>query len=217
MLAEEINFKQYILGVDNGISGYYVISNGYNKIIDIIKYPDEIQKNDIRIKEIIKEIKDLKNKDRTKTKIINLKAEKKRLLKRTYRDYVVLYNFISKYSDNIAYANIEEPIEQTINPTTSRTILICGETHGVAKAILNICGIKYYYVSVTDWHKQFLFKKQKGLTTKEKRSIIKEQSIKFAEERFINIKDFYFTGKKIKKINDNICEAALLSLYKHFK
>lgn len=201
----------YKVGIDLSNTGCIAITHN-NMVIDVIKYPEE-EFDKIRIKNLDKEIKELKDEPRTATKIKILKAEKAKIKRRSTRNYKILYDFLIKYRDKIDIVNLEEPILQTASFTTAQTIASNFKTLGVYLAILSILELDYRLYSPQSWHQQFKFIIPKGLKLAERRKLIKEQSIQFSKELFINIDDFLIK-KGCRKEDDNISEATLLSILK---
>lgn len=201
--------KSFRVGIDTATTGIVAITCG-NKVIDILKYPDRIyDKNAEKI--IDAKIKYLETQEKTKTKIRQLKAEKKALKRRATRDYKAIYDFLLQYKDNINEVIIEEPIRQVSGMATSIDAIFANAmTLGVYTTICSILEIPYKLYSPTIWHKFFDYK----LTTKtqkEKREEIKIQSIQFCKDFFENAEDFLIR-KGCRKEDDNIAEAILLSL-----
>lgn len=201
----------YKVGVDLSNTGCIAITEG-NIVIDVIKYPIE-EFDKIRVKNLDKEIKELKDEPRTATKIKILKAERSKIKRRSVRNYKILYDFLLKYRDKIDIVNLEEPILQTASFTTAQTIASNFKTLGVYLAILSILELDYKLYNPQEWHQQFKFSIPKGLKLAERRKIIKEQSIQFSKELFINIDDFLIRDK-CRKEDDNIAESTLLSILK---
>lgn len=201
--------KNYRVGIDTATSGCVAITSE-DKVIDIIKYPKKIYDKSLE-KIIDAKIKFLETQEKTKTKIKQLKAEKKALKRRSIRNYKAIYDFLFKYRDNIKEVIIEEPIRQVSGMATSiDAIFANAQTLGVYTTICSILELPYKLYSPTQWHKMFDYK----LTTKtqkEKREEIKIQSIQFCKDFFKNADDFLIK-KGCRKEDDNIAEAMLLSL-----
>lgn len=201
--------KNYRVGIDTATSGCVAITSE-DKVIDIIKYPEKIYDKSLE-KIIDAKIKFLETQEKTKTKIKQLKAEKKALKRRSIRNYKAIYDFLFKYRDNIKEVIIEEPIRQVSGMATSiDAIFANAQTLGVYTTICSILELPYKLYSPTQWHKMFDYK----LTTKtqkEKREEIKIQSIQFCKDFFKNADDFLIK-KGCRKEDDNIAEAMLLSL-----
>lgn len=208
--------KNFYIGVDLSTSGAVAITQG-NKIIDVLKYPkSEYNKKEENL--INTKIKLLEQQEKSKTKIKALKAEKKLLKRRAIRNYKAIYDFIDKYKDKVEIAILEEPLKQMGGFATSADSIASNfTTLGVYTTILSILEIPYKLYSPLEWHKILGFYEEipKGLTAKERRIIIKEISIKKCQELFINTNDFILP-KGHKNIDDNICEAAILSLVSSF-
>ena len=204
--------KDFRIGIDLSTSGAVAITQS-DKIIDVFKYPkpeyDKKAENFIDAK-----IKLLEQQEKSKTKIKALKAEKKLLKRRAIRDYKAIYDFVYKYKDKIEVAILEEPLKQMGGFATSVDSIASNfTTLGVYTTILSILEIPYKLYSPLEWHKILGFYDEipKGLTAKERRVIIKEISIKKCQEIFANA-DKFILPKSHKNIDDNICEAAILSL-----
>lgn len=213
---EELKKRDIYIGVDLSTSGS-IVATGKNKIIDVLKYPkpeyDKKAESFINTK-----IKLLEQQEKSKTKIKALKAEKKLLKRRAIRNYKSIYDFINKYKDEIVGVILEEPLKQMGGFATSADSIASNfTTLGVYTAILSVLQIPYQLYSPLEWHKILGFYDEipKGLSAKERRVIIKEISIKKCQDVFINADDFILP-KGHKKIDDNICEAALLSLVSRF-
>lgn len=204
--------KTIHVGIDTATTGSVAITED-NKVIAVLKYPNkEYDKNEEKI--IDAKIKILEQQERTKTKIKELKAEKKALKRRAVRNYKAIYDFILPYKDRIQSVIIEEPIRQVSGMLTSiDAIFANAQTLGVYTTICSILELPYELYSPTQWHKFFNYDKDitSKLTSKERREKIKELSIKYCREHFENADDFIILPKH-KNPDDNIAEAILLSL-----
>lgn len=200
--------SKYCVGIDTANTGFVAITFE-NKIIDVHKYPDRIyDKGQEKI--INSKIKYYETQPRSVTKIKALKAQLKSLKRRATRDFKSIYDFLYKYKDNIEEVIIEEPIRQIAGMATSIDAIFANAmTLGVYLTICSILGFKVKLYSPQEWHKFFDYQLT-GSNNKEKREQIKEQSIQFCREKFINADEFLIK-KGCRKANDNIAEACILS------
>lgn len=201
----------YRVGIDTATSGSIAVTCG-DKIIDVIKYPaKEYNKNAEKIIDV--KIKMLEGQPRTATKIKALKAEKKALKRRAVRNFKLIYDFILPYKDRVQEVVIEEPVRQISGMATSiDAIFANAQTLGVYTTICSILELPYILYSPTQWHKFFNYDNDiiGKLTSKERREKIKELSIKYCRDLFINADDFIILPRH-KNPDDNIAEAILLS------
>lgn len=207
--------EKIYIGCDTATTGALAITQG-DKILKVLKYP-EPQLNSKRLKEIAKELKELKNEEHNKTKIKELKAERKLINRRAIRDFKAIYDFLLPYKNENVTIIIEEPLRQVSFGSTSADTLC--STHiviGVYLAIFAILEMKYELVSPRGWHEQFNYKFKKGIKQKERREEIKKQSIKFSKQMFKNTDDFLIK-KGCRKEDDNIAESAILSRVNYLK
>lgn len=206
---QENKEKIFRVGIDTATTGCVAITCE-NQIIDILKYPERTYDKSAE-KIIDTKIKYLETQERTKTKIKQLKAEKKALKRRAIRNYKAIYDFIRQYKDNIKEVIIEEPIRQVSGMATSiDAIFANAQTLGVYTTICSILEIPYRLYSPTVWHKVFDYQIT-AKTQKEKREEVKIQSIQFCKNFFNNANEFLIR-KGCRKEDDNIAEAILLSL-----
>lgn len=201
----------YNIGVDLSSSGAVAITKD-NMIIDVLKYPTAIydKKQEIFLKT---KIQFYEKQEKSKTKIQKLKAELKSLKRRAERDYKLIYDFILPYSDKINNCVLEEPLRQMSGFATSVDSIASNfTTLGVYKSIFSILRIPYKLYLPTQWHKFFNYDNDiiGKLTSKERREKIKELSIKYCRDLFINADDFIILPRH-KNPDDNIAEAILLS------
>lgn len=202
--------KDLLVGIDTASSGCVAVVNE-TKIIDICKYP-ALEYNKGEEKLIDAKIKLLENQPRSATKIKALKAEKKALKRRGYRNFKILYDFLYKYKDDIKVVSIEEPLMQTVNATSIQAIFANALSLGVYQTICSILNIPYKLYRPQEWHDKLgFYNMEKGLTTLERRERIKQISIEKCQEIFSNADDFIIE-KGHKKPNDNIAESILISL-----
>lgn len=155
----------------------------------------------------LRELRNLFNKRK------RLRARKKSLdIKRQY--YCdKLYSFLKKYSDNIKYAIIEQPIRQSVMGITADVLIKSGEIYGINTCILQLHGIKLFQVSPKQWQRQYDYvmpKREVGDAQylQKRRKAFKEQSIQFCKDIFVNADNFIKGDKETD--NDNIAEACLI-------
>lgn len=205
------NEKTIRIGIDTANTGAVAITDG-NKVLQVLKYPErEYNKNEEKI--IDAKIKVLEKQEKTKTKIKALKAEKKALKRRAVRNFKAIYDFILPYKDRVQEVVIEEPVRQISGMATSiDAIFANAQTLGVYTTICSILELPYVLYSPTQWHKFFNYDNDiiGKLTSKERREKIKELSIKYCRDLFINADDFIILPRH-KNPDDNIAEAILLS------
>ena len=205
------NKKPIRIGIDTATTGCVAITEN-DKVIAVLKYPErEYNKNEEKI--IDAKIKVLEKQEKTKTKIKALKAEKKALKRRAVRNFKAIYDFILPYKDRVQEVVIEEPVRQISGMATSiDAIFANAQTLGVYTTICSILELPYVLYSPTQWHKFFNYANDiiGKLTSKERREKIKELSIKYCRDLFINADDFIILPRH-KNPDDNIAEAILLS------
>ena len=205
------NKKTIRIGIDTATTGCVAITEN-DKVIAVLKYPErEYNKNEEKI--IDAKIKVLEKQEKTKTKIKALKAEKKALKRRAVRNFKAIYDFILPYKDRVQEVVIEEPVRQISGMATSiDAIFANAQTLGVYTTICSILELPYVLYSPTQWHKFFNYDNDiiGKLTSKERREKIKELSIKYCRDLFINADDFIMLPRH-KNPDDNIAEAILLS------
>lgn len=205
------NKKTIRIGIDTATTGCVAITEN-DKVIAVLKYPErEYNKNEEKI--IDAKIKVLEKQEKTKTKIKALKAEKKALKRRAVRNFKAIYDFILPYKDRVQEVVIEEPVRQISGMATSiDAIFANAQTLGVYTTICSILELPYVLYSPTQWHKFFNYDNDiiGKLTSKERREKIKELSIKYCRDLFINADDFIILPRH-KNPDDNIAEAILLS------
>ena len=205
------NKKTIRIGIDTATTGCVAITEN-DKVIAVLKYPErEYNKNEEKI--IDAKIKVLEKQEKTKTKIKALKAEKKALKRRAVRNFKAIYDFILPYKDRVQEVVIEEPVRQISGMATSiDAIFANAQTLGVYTTICSILELPYILYSPTQWHKFFNYDNDiiGKLTSKERREKIKELSIKYCRDLFINADDFIILPRH-KNPDDNIAEAILLS------
>lgn len=199
---------KYSIGIDTATTGCVAVVSE-NKIIEVLKYPERIyDKGEEKI--IACKIKQLEKQPKTATKIKALKAQLKSLKRRATRDYKSIYDLLNKYKEDIEVVIIEEPIRQVSGMATSIDAIFANAmTLGVYLTICSILGLEVKLFSPTEWHKHFNYDIE-GKSTKEKREIIKKQSIEFCRDLFENADDFLIK-KGCRKPDDNIAESCLLS------
>ena len=205
------NKKTIRIGIDTATTGCVAITEN-DKVIAVLKYPKrEYNKNEEKI--IDAKIKVLEKQEKTKTKIKALKAEKKALKRRAVRNFKLIYDFILPYKDRVQEVVIEEPVRQISGMATSiDAIFANAQTLGVYTTICSILELPYVLYSPTQWHKFLNYDNDiiGKLTSKERREKIKELSIKYCRDLFVNADDFIILPRH-KNPDDNIAEAILLS------
>ena len=212
--------KKYKVGLNISSIGYFVLLE-QNKIIDICQVPQKIENKELnkQLAQLKKDSKIKGNKTRCEKeikiindKILNLPHDCKRV-----------FEWLSKYKNDIQVVNIEKPLLQSFNPTSIQSLVKMGETMGVIRTMLDLLDIPYNIISISEWRSNFDYKKlskeeiqelikttgkNKGEITRE---FAKNESIRISEERIENIKDWYILPR-CSKINNDIVESALLSL-----
>ena len=213
--------KKYKIGLDISSIGYFVILEG-NKIIDLHQVPQK--KSDT--KDIMNQITQLKKDAKirgNKTKCEKeIKALQNQILSQP-RNTKEVFEWLSKYKDDIEIVNIEKPLLQTMNASSINAIAKMFEYLGIVTAMLDILEIPYNIISISEWRSKFDYNKMDKAdietrmkeTRKTKTEITREfaklESIRIAEERVSNIKDYYIP-KGCKNISSDIVESAILGL-----
>lgn len=204
------------VGLDISSIGYFVLMDN-NKIIDICQVPQKMPINKIKLLSIQHKIKELEPNlkvkglvTKTKNEIAVLERQIKTLEDNSPRDVARVVNWLNKYIDKIEVVNIEKPLLQSYNPTSIQSLTKMSEYFGICTCILDSLGIQYNVVSIQDWRSNFDYTKPPK-DCKNKRDFTKCESIRIAEERVINIKDWYIPNG-CRKISNDICESALISM-----
>ncbi len=224
--------KDLYLGLDCSSIGYFVITDKNNCIVDVIQLPQSLNKFKDEIKEIEKEIKllkpNLKEKGqvtKTKDKIAVLNRKRNEYLESEDKNVIEVLSWLKKYAERINICHIEKKLMQTANASTIQTFMKLSEYLGIAKILLDLSSIEYKVVSITDWRKNYNYRKlskediakiilnskRKLKESEVKREFVKQESIRISEELIPNIREFY-KPNNCKNINDDICESVLLSI-----
>ena len=200
----------YQLGIDGATTGYYVVSNGKDKIIEAFEFP---QKLNLYKKETNELKKKITNSDyKTKKELKEIEDKIKFYKEVDIRDSKSFIKNFDKFKDKISLAVLEKPLMQTASATSIISLMSGSEIYGINRTILEQLEIYCYPISPMSWKEQFNFGElDKGASYKEKRDFSKQESIRIAKERIKNIEDFWIP-KECRKINDNIVEASLLSI-----
>lgn len=204
------------IGLDLSSIGYFVLMDN-NRIIDICQVPQKMPVNKIKLLPIQHKIKELEPNlkvkglvTKTKNEIAILERQIKTLEDNAPRDVARVVDWLNTYIDKIEVVNIEKPLLQAGPFTDVRALAKMAEYFGICTCILDSLGIQYNVVSIQDWRSNFDYAKPPK-DCKNKRQFTKSESIRIAEERVVNIKDWY-VPKGCRKINDDIVESALLTL-----
>lgn len=200
------------IGVDNGYNtGYFCVADKIDGvIIDAFPFPQKSSINNKEINALKKRLQENKFKFEIQRKRVEREIKFiESCTPRLVKEFFEKIELFAKYTE---YAIIEKPIIQTVGGSTIQTYMSLSESYSFAKSVFDYFDIKYFAIYPATWRKQFNYKKpSKKMTAKEKREHRKQESIRLAKEKIINIKDFWIP-EGCRKINDNICESALLSL-----
>ena len=211
--------KKHKCGLDISSIGYFVLLEN-NKIIDICQVPQktedkELSKGLTNLKKDAK-IKGNKTKCEREIKIINNK------ILNLPRDCKRVFEWLSKYKDQIEIVNIEKPLLQTFGSSSIISLTRMSEYMGIVTCMLDILNIPYNIISISEWRSNFDYKKMdkdevqklvlqtKKTKTEITREFAKQESLRIALEKIENIEEFYIT--KGRKINSDILESALIGL-----
>ena len=204
------------VGLDISSIGWFVLMNN-NSVVSICQVPQKTNpykfdilklENDIKILEPNLKVKGQKGKTEDKIKI--LKRQILTLEDNSARDTTRVIDWLTKWKDDIEVVNIEKPLLQAGMSTQVATIAKCWEYLGICTCILDSLSIRYNIVSIDDWRSNFDYIKPTK-DCKNKRAFTKKESIRIAESRIDNIKNWYIP-KGCRKISDDICESCLLSM-----
>lgn len=212
--------KKYKVGLDISSISYFVLLE-QNKIVDICQVPQKTK--DKNLNKILTQLKKDSKIKGNKTKCEKeIKKINDKILNLPY-DCDRVFEWLSKYRDNIEIVNIEKPLLQSFNPTSIQSLVKMGEIMGIVRTMLDLLNIPYNIISISEWRSNFNYKKlskeeiqelikktgkSKGEITRE---FAKNESIRISEEKIDNIKDWYILPR-CSKINNDIVESALLSL-----
>ena len=211
--------KKYRCGLDISSIGFFVLLEG-NKIVDICQVPQktedkELSKGLTKLKKDAK-IKGNKTKCEKEIKLINNK------ILNLPRDCKRVFEWLSKYKDEIEIVNIEKPLMQSFGPTSIVSLTKMAEYMGIVTTMLDILDIPYNIISISEWRSNYDYKKMdkdevqrliletKKSKTEITREFAKSESLRIALELVDNLEDFYIT--KGKKINSDVVESVLLGL-----
>lgn len=214
------NIKKYRVGLDISSIGWFTLLEG-NKIISICQVPQktenkELSKGLTNLKKDAK-IKGNKTKCEKEIKLINNK------ILNLPRDCKRVFEWLSKYKDEIEIVNIEKPLLQTFAMSSITSITRMFEYLGIITCMLDILDIPYNIISISEWRSHYDYKKMdkdevqklvfetKKSKTEITREFAKQESLRIALEKIENIEDWYIPEGK-KKINSDIYESALLAL-----
>lgn len=211
--------KKYRCGLDISSIGWFTLLEG-NKIISICQVPQktenkELSKGLTNLKKDAK-IKGNKTKCEKEIKLINNK------ILNLPRDCKRVFEWLSKYKDEIEIVNIEKPLLQTFGSSSIISLTRMSEYMGVVTTMLDILDIPYNIISISEWRSNYDYAKMdkdevqrlvletKKSKTEITREFAKQESLRIALEKIENIEEFYIT--KVKKINSDVIESALLAL-----
>ncbi len=212
--------KKYRCGLDISSCGYFCLLEE-NKIIDICQVPQktenkELSKGLTSLKKDAK-IKGNKTKCEKEIKLINNK------ILNLPRDCKRVFEWLSKYKDEIEIVNIEKPLLQTFGSSSIISLTRMSEYMGIVTCMLDILNIPYNIISISEWRSHYDYKKMdkdevqrlvletKKTKTEITREFAKQESLRIALEKIENIEDWYIT-KGCKKINMDIVESAIIGL-----
>lgn len=211
--------KKYRCGLDVSSIGYFCLLEG-NKIISICQVPQKIENKELsKLLTTLKKdakIKGNKTKCEREIKLVNDK------ILNLPRDCSRVFEWLSKYKDDIEIVNIEKPLLQTFGSSSIISLTRMAEYMGVVTTMLDILNIPYNIISISEWRSKFDFKKMdkeevqrlvletKKTKTEITREFAKSESLRIALELVDNLEDFYIT--KGKKINSDVVESVLLGL-----
>ena len=214
-----MSIKKYRCGLDISSIGFFTLLEG-NKIVDICQVPQktedkELSKGLTKLKKDAK-IKGNKTKCEKEIKLINNK------ILNLPRDCKRVFEWLSKYKDEIEVVNIEKPLLQTFGSSSIISLTRMSEYMGIVTTMLDILDIPYNIISISEWRSNYDYKKMdkeevqrliletKKTKTEITREFAKQESLRIALEKIENIKEFYIT--KGKKINSDVVESAILAL-----
>ena len=213
------NIKKYRVGLDISSIGWFTLLEG-NKIISICQVPQKTENKELskaltNLKKDAK-IKGNKTKCEKEIKLINNK------ILNLPRDCKRVFEWLSKYKDEIEIVNIEKPLLQTFGSSSIISLTRMSEYMGIVTCMLDILNIPYNIISISEWRSHYDYKKMdkdevqklvletKKSKTEITREFAKQESLRIALEKIENIEDFYIT--KGKKINSDVVESAILAL-----
>lgn len=221
-IEEDMTNKKYRCGLDISSIAYFTLLEG-NKIIDICQVPQKIEN-----KELSKGLTNLKKDAKIKGNKTKCEKEIKLINNQILnlpRDCKRVFEWLSKYKDEIEIVNIEKPLMQSMSSSSIISLTRMSEYMGIVTCMLDILEIKYNIISISEWRSKFNFNKlskeevenkviESGYKKKKTditREFVKSESIRISEEKIDNIKDWYILDG-CKKINSDICESALLGI-----
>lgn len=214
------NIKKHRVGLDISSIGWFTLLEG-NKIVDICQVPQKIED-----KELSKHLTNLKKDAKIKGNKTKCEKEIKLINNKILnlpRDCKRVFEWLSKYKDEIEIVNIEKPLLQSFGATSIISLTRMSEYMGIVTTMLDILYIPYNIISISEWRSHYDYKKMdkdevkrlvyetKKSKTEITREFVKQESLRIALEKIENIEEFYIT-KGCKKINMDIVESAILSL-----
>ena len=212
--------KKYKVGLDISSIAWFTLLEG-NKIVSICQVPQKTEDKELskvltKLKKDAK-IKGNKTKCEREIKLINNK------ILNLPRDCKRVFEWLSKYKDEIEIVNIEKPLLQTFAMSSIVSITRMFEYLGIITCMLDILDIPYNIISISEWRSNYDYKKMdkdevqrlvyetKKTKTEITREFAKQESLRISLEKIENIEDWYIPEGK-KKINMDIVESAILSL-----
>lgn len=213
------NIKKYRVGLDISSIAWFTLLEG-NKIIDVCQVPKKIEN-----KELSKHLTNLKKDAKIKGNKTKCEKEIKLINNKILnlpRDCKRVFEWLSKYKDEIEIVNIEKPLLQTFGSSSIISLTRMSEYMGIITCMLDILDIPYNIISISEWRSNYDYKKMdkdevqrlvyetKKSKTEITREFAKQESLRIALEKIENIEEFYIT--KGKKINSDVVESALLAL-----
>lgn len=211
---------KYKVGLDISSISYFVLLEN-NKIVDICQVPQKTKDKNLNklLTQLKKDSKIKGNKTKCEKEI---KKINDKILNLPY-DCNRVFEWLSKYKDNIEIVNIEKPLLQSFNPTSIQSLVKMGEIMGIVRTMLDLLNIPYNIISISEWRSNYDYKKMdkedvqrlmletKKSKTEITREFAKSESIRISEEKIDNIKDWYILPR-CSKINNDIVESCLLAL-----
>lgn len=216
------NIKKYRCGLDISSIGWFTLLEG-NKIVSICQVPQKIEDKELskgltNLKKDAK-IKGNKTKCEKEIKLINNK------ILNLPRDCKRVFEWLSKYKDEIEVVNIEKPLMQSMSSSSIISLTRMSEYMGIITTMLDILDIRYNIISISEWRAKFDFNKlpkeeiedriiESGYKKKKTditREFVKSESIRISEEKIENIKDWYILPR-CKSISSDVAESALLGI-----
>ena len=212
------NIKKYRVGLDISSIAWFCLLEG-NKIISICQVPQKTENKELsrgltNLKKDAK-IKGNKTKCEKEIKLINNK------ILNLPRDCKRVFEWLSKYKDEIEIVNIEKPLMQTFGATSIISLTRMSEYLGIITCMLDILDIPYkvYYFSCNLEH---VLHNEQNLPQEEKGEFADVFSEKFygKPQEFIDFicdKEFAVEGSYVETWNFIKQDTHSLKRYTNFQ